>query len=117
MSILTLLTAIWFLSRSSKLKKTKDIKYVWGYPKKVKDVEGYANYYSNIYFIQGILFIIFDIFLVLDKYYFKLPISILTILFFISFALILIESIVIEKNLNNLLIKIFSNAKSPFKFL
>lgn len=99
MSILTLLTAIWFFNRSSKLKKTKDIKYIWGYPKKVKDIEGYSSFYSKLYFIQGITLIVFDLFMILARYYFKLSISTLTILFFIVFVLILIESVVIEKKL------------------
>ena len=37
MYILTILLAIWFLNRSSKLRQTKNIeKYVWGNPKKLK---------------------------------------------------------------------------------
>jgi hypothetical protein len=89
---------IWFFNRSNKLKETKDIeKYVLVYPRRIKDRDGYIKFYSKIYYRGGISSIIFEIFCVLNKYYFKLPMNILIILFCIVFALILIESVVIEK--------------------
>lgn len=98
MSILTILTAIWFLNHSNKLKKTKDIeKYVWGYSKKIKDRDGYINLYSKIYFLTGIFFIAFEVFCILNKYYFGLPFKLLMVLFGIVFVLILIGSVLIEK--------------------
>lgn len=98
MSILTILTAVWFFNRSIKLKRTKDIeKYVWGYPKRIKDRDGYIKLYSKLYFSSGLFLIVFGIFDILNNYYLKLPMNILIILFCIVFALILIESVVIEK--------------------
>ncbi|WP_042272325.1 hypothetical protein [Faecalimicrobium dakarense] len=98
MSILGILTAIWFLNRGNKLKQTKNIeKYVWGNPKRIKDKDGYINFYSKVYFVQGVLLIACEVFFILDDYYFNLPMKTLTILFCIVFTLILIESVVIEK--------------------
>jgi hypothetical protein len=74
MYVLTILLAIWFLNRSSKLRQTKNIeKYVWGNPKKIKDKDGYANFYSKVYFVQGIFLITFEVFSLLDEYYFNIP--------------------------------------------
>lgn len=98
MSILTILTAICFFNRSHKLKQTKNIeKYVWYYPKGIKDKEGYINLYSKAYFFSGLSLIAFEVFVLLNQYYLNLPMSTLTILFCVVFALILIESVVIEK--------------------
>lgn len=98
MSILTILTAICFFNRSHKLKQTKNIeKYIWCYPKRIKDKEGYINFYSKTYFFSGLSLIAFEVFVLLDKYYLNLPINILIVLFCVVFALILIESVVIEK--------------------
>ncbi|MFR8871487.1 hypothetical protein [Paraclostridium sordellii] len=98
MSILTIVIAVWFFYRSIKLKRTKDIeKYVWGYPKRIKDADGYIKLYSKLYFSSGLFLIGLEIFNILDNYYFKLPMNISIILFCIVFAFIIIESVVIEK--------------------
>lgn len=98
MSILTILIGIWFFNCSHKLKQTKNIeKYVWGYPKGIKDKEGYINLYSKAYFFSGLSLIAFEVFILLDKYYLNLSMNTLIILFCIAFALILIESVLIEK--------------------
>lgn len=53
MSILGILTALWFFKRSRKLKETKDIeKYVYSYPIKIKDRDGCIELYSKIYFLD-----------------------------------------------------------------
>ncbi|CEP86959.1 hypothetical protein [Paraclostridium sordellii] len=98
MSILTIVIVVWFFNRGIKLNKTKDIeKYVWGYPKRIKDRDEYIKLYSKLYFSSGLFLIVLEIFNILDKYYFKLPMNISIILFCIVFALIIIESVVIEK--------------------
>ena len=98
MTIFTILIAIWFFYRGNKLKKTKDIeKYVWGYPKRIKDRDGYIKLYSKLYFFNGLFLILFEVFCILNYYYFKLSMNILIILFCIVFILILIESVIIEK--------------------
>ncbi|CEN23242.1 Uncharacterised protein [[Clostridium] sordellii] len=98
MSILTILTAIYFFNRSKKLKETKDIeKYVWECPKEIKDRDGYIKLYSKLYFSRGLLLITFEVFNRLNNYYFKLSVNILSILFFIFFALILRQSFVVEE--------------------
>ena len=98
MSILTIVIAVWFFYRSIKLKRTKDIeKYVWGYPKRIKDADGYIKLYSKLYFSRGLLLITFEVFNRLNNYYFKLSVNILSILFFIFFALILRQSFVVEE--------------------
>lgn len=98
MSIITILMVIWFFNRSKKLKETKDIeKYVLVYPRKIKDRDGYIKFYSKIYYRSGISLIIFEIFCMLNKYYFDLPVKVLFILFCILFILLFIQSIVIEK--------------------
>ncbi|WP_434793253.1 hypothetical protein TPDSL_25800 [Terrisporobacter petrolearius] len=98
MSIITILMVIWFFNRSNKLKETKDIeKYVLVYPRRIKDRDGYIKFYSKIYYRSGIFLIIFEIFCMLNKYYFDLPVKVLFILFCIVFIVALIESVVIEK--------------------
>lgn len=98
MSILGILTALWFFKRSRKLKETKDIeKYVYLYPSKIKDRDGYIKFYSKIYYRSGISLIIFEIFCMLNKYYFDLPIKVLFILFCVLFILLFIQSILIER--------------------
>ncbi|WP_419743347.1 hypothetical protein [Paraclostridium dentum] len=100
MSILGILTALWFFKRSKKLKETKDIeKYVLTYPTRIKDRDGYIKFHSKIYYRSGISLIIFEIFCVLNKYYFDLPIKVLFILFCILFILLFIQSIVIERKI------------------
>ncbi|CEN77462.1 hypothetical protein [Paraclostridium sordellii] len=100
MSILTIVIAGWFFNKGIKLKKTKDIeKYVWGYSKRIKDIDGYIKLYSKLYFSSGLFLIALEIFNILDKYYFKLPMNILIILFCIVFTLIIIGSVVIEKKI------------------
>ncbi len=98
MSIITILMVIWFFNRGNKLKQTKDIeKYVLVYPRKIKDRDGYIKFYSKIYYRSGISLIVFEIFCMLNKYYFDLPIKVLFILFCILFILLFILSITIEK--------------------
>ncbi|MFR3497981.1 MAG: hypothetical protein ACLTT7_03030 [Paraclostridium bifermentans] len=98
MSIITILMVIWFFNRSYKLKETKDIeKYVLICPRRIKDRDGYIKFYSKIYYRSGVSLIIFEIFCMLDKYYFDLPIKVLFILFCVLFILHFILSIVIEK--------------------
>lgn len=98
MSIITILMVIWFFKRSRRLKETRDIeKYVYLYPSKIKDRDGYIKFYSKIYYRSGISLIIFEIFCILNKYYFDLPIKVLFILFCILFILLFIQSIVIER--------------------
>lgn len=98
MPILTILTAIWFFNRSNKLKETKDIeKYVWGYPKKIKDRDGYIKLYSKIYFSDGLILTVLGVFSILNNYYFDLSINVLLISLCIVFILALIQSVVIEK--------------------
>ncbi|UEL47283.1 hypothetical protein [Terrisporobacter hibernicus] len=98
MSIITILMVIWFFNRSNKLKETKDIeKYVLVYSRRIKDRDGYIKFYSKIYYRSGIFLIIFEIFCMLNKYYFDLPVKVLFILFCIVFIVALIESVVIEK--------------------
>lgn len=100
MSIITILMVIWFFNRSNKLKETKDIeKYVLVYPRRIKDRDGYIKFYSKIYYRSGIFLIIFEIFCMLNKYYFDLPVKVLFILFCIVFIVALIESVVIEKKI------------------
>lgn len=100
MPILTILTAICFFNRSNKLKKTKDIeKYVWGYPKRIKDRDGYIKLYSKIYFSDGLILTVLGVFSILNNYYFDLSIEVLLILFCVVFILALIESVVIEKKI------------------
>lgn len=97
-SILTILVGIWFFYRGNKLKKTKDIeKYVWRYSKKIKDKDGYINLYSKIYFLNGLFFILFEVFCILNEYYFDLPFKSLMVSFGIVFVLVLIWSVLIEK--------------------
>lgn len=98
MIIFTIVIAVWFFYRGYKLKETKDIeKYVWGYPKRIKDRDGYIKLYSKIYFFNGVFLIILEIFSILNYYYFKLPMNILIILFCIVFILIIMESVIFEK--------------------
>ncbi|GIM32267.1 hypothetical protein PAGU1678_15370 [Paraclostridium bifermentans subsp. muricolitidis] len=98
MSIITILMVIWFFNRSYKLKETKDIeKYVLTCHTRIKDRDGYIKFYSKIYYRSGISLIIFEIFCMLNKYYFDLPIKVLFILFCILFILLFIQSIVIER--------------------
>lgn len=98
MSIITILMVIWFFNKSYKLKEIKDIeKYVLTYPTRIKDRDGYIKFYSKIYYRSGISLIIFEIFCMLNKYYFDLPIKVLFILFCILFILLFIQSIVIER--------------------
>lgn len=98
MSIITILMVIWFFNRSYKLKETKDIKkYVLTCPTRIKDRDGYIKFYSKIYYRSGISLIIFEIFCMLNKYYFDLPIKVLFILFCILFILLFIQSIIIER--------------------
>lgn len=98
MSIVTILMVIWLFNRSKKLKETKDIEmYVLTYPTKIKDRDGYINFYSKIYFRSGISLIIFEIFCILNKYYFDLSIKVLSVLFCVLFILICIQSIIICK--------------------
>ena len=98
MSIITILMVIWFFNRSNMFKDTKDIeKYVLVYPRRIKDRDGYIKFYSKIYYRSGIFLIIFEIFCMLNKYYFDLPVKVLFILFCIVFIVALIESVVIEK--------------------
>ena len=100
MSILTIVIAVWFFYIGIKLKRTKDIeKYVWGYSRKIKDIDGYIKLYSKLYFLIGLFLIVLEIFNILDKYYLELPMNILIILFYIVFALISIGSVVIEKKI------------------
>ncbi|CEK36583.1 hypothetical protein UMC2PCS14_00071 (plasmid) [[Clostridium] sordellii] len=98
MSILMILTAIYFFNSSKKLKKTKDIeKYVLECPKEIKDRDGYIKLYSKLYFSRGLLLIAFEVFYILNEYYFKLSINIFSILFCIFFALIFRQSFVVEE--------------------
>ncbi|CEN21083.1 Uncharacterised protein [[Clostridium] sordellii] len=98
MSIITILMIVWFFNRSNKLKETKNIeKYVLVYPRRIKDRDGYIKFYSKIYYRSGIYLIIFEIFCMLNKYYFDLPIKVLFILFCILFTLLFILSISIER--------------------
>ncbi|GAA0102826.1 hypothetical protein UT300012_35410 [Paraclostridium bifermentans] len=98
MSILGILTALWFFKRSRKLKETKDIeKYVLTCPTRIKDRDGYIKFYSKIYYRSGISLIIFEIFCMLNKYFFDLPIGVLLLIFGIIFIAAFIESIVIDK--------------------
>lgn len=98
MSIISILMIIWFFHRSNKLKETKDIeKYVWVHPRRIKDRDGYINFYSKIYYRSGVSLIIFEIFCILNKYYFDLSIKVLLLLLCIVFILIIIQSFIIEK--------------------
>lgn len=100
MSIITVLMVIWFFNRSYKLKETKDIeKYVLTCPTRIKDRDGYIKFYSKIYYRSGISLIIFEMFCMLNKYYFDLPIKVLFILFCILFILLFIQSIIIERKI------------------
>ena len=104
MSIITVLMVIWFFNRSYKLKETKDIeKYVLTCPRRIKDRDGYIKFYSKIYYRSGISLIIFEMFCMLNKYYFDLPIKVLFILFCILFILLFIQSIIIERNTHSLI--------------
>lgn len=98
MSILGILTALWFFKRNRKLKETKDIeKYVLTCPTRIKDRDGYIKFYSKIYYRSGISLIIFEIFCMLNKYYFDLPIGVLLLIFCIIFIAAFIEAIIIDK--------------------
>ncbi|UOW69641.1 hypothetical protein [Paraclostridium bifermentans] len=98
MSILGILTALWFFKRSRKLKETKDIeKYVLTCPTRIKDRDGYIKFYSKIYYMSGISLIIFEIFCMLNKYYFDLPIGVLLLIFGVIFIVAFIEAIIIDK--------------------
>ena len=98
MSILGILTALWFFKRSRKLKETKDIeKYVYLYPSKIKDSDGYIELYSKIYFLDGVILIGIEIFYILNKYFFDLPIGVLLLIFGVIFIAAFIESIIIDK--------------------
>jgi hypothetical protein len=98
MSILGILTALWFFKRSRKLKETKDIeKYVLTCPTRIKDRDGYIKFYSKIYYRSGISLIIFEIFCMLNKYYFDLPIGVFLLIFGIIFIAAFIEAIIIDK--------------------
>lgn len=98
MSILGILTALWFFNRSRKLKETKDIeKYVYLYPSKIKDRDGYIGLYSKIYFLDGVILIGIEMFYILNKYFFDLPIGVLLLIFGIILILAFIEAIVIDK--------------------
>lgn len=98
MSILGILTALWFFKRSRKLKETKDIeKYVYLYPSKIKDRDGYIELYSKIYFLDGVILIGIEIFYILNKYFFDLPIGVLLLIFGIILISAFIEAIIIDK--------------------
>ena len=89
---------IWFFNRSNKLKETKDIeKYVLVHPIRIKDRDGYIKFYSKIYYRSGISLIIFEIFCILNKYYFDLSTKVLLVLLCIVFILVIIQSFIIEK--------------------
>lgn len=101
MSIITILMVIWFFNKSYKLKETKDIeKYVLTCPTRIKDRDGYIKFYSKIYYRSGIYLIIFEIFCMLNKYYFDLPIGVLLLIFGIIFIAAFIEAIIIDKKSN-----------------
>lgn len=103
-AISIILTSIWHFNRGDKLRKTKDIKkYIWPYHRNIKDIDGYINFYSKMYFSEGVFLITLGVFIILNEYYFDLSIRILTILFFIFFILILIGSTIIEKKIKNFL--------------
>lgn len=103
-AISIILTSIWHFNRGDKLRKTKDIKkYIWPYHRNIKDIDGYINFYSKMYFSEGVFLITLGIFIILNECYFDLSIRILTILFFIFFILILIGSTIIEKKIKNFL--------------
>lgn len=103
-AISIILTSIWHFNRSDKLRKTKDIKkYIWPYHRNIKDIDGYINFYSKMYFSEGVFLITLGIFIILNECYFDLSISILMILFFIFFILILIASTIIEKKIKKFL--------------
>lgn len=98
MSIITILMVVWFFNRSYKLKETKDIeKYVLTCPRRIKDRDGYIKFYSKTYYRSGVSLIIFEIFCMVNKYYFDLPIKVLFILFCVLFILLFILSILIER--------------------
>lgn len=97
MSILTILMAIWFFDRSKKLKETRDIeKYVLGYPRKIKDRDGYIKLYSKMYFWDGIILTLMEVFFILI-YYLNLPINVFLILLSILFIGSFIQSVLIKK--------------------
>lgn len=103
-AIFEILISIWYFNRGDKLRKTKDIKkYIWPYHRNIKDIDGYINFYSKMYFSYGIFLIALSIFTILNECYFDLSIRILTILFCIVFIFILIGSTIIEKKIKKFL--------------
>lgn len=98
MWVISFLMAYWCFDRSKKLKDTKDIKkYILGCPTKIRDVEGYANFYSKIFLYNTVFFILFGIVEILDEYYFKMPFKYASIVYFILFVVFIIPSFSLRK--------------------
>lgn len=98
------LTGIWEINSGYELRKTKNIeKYGFDHPNRIKDKNEYIDLFFKVYFYQGVWSIALGIFSILDEYYFNLSMKTLIIVFFISFALIFIESIVINKKRQKLI--------------
>ena len=97
MSIITILMAFWFFSKSKKLYETKDIKkHILLCPTRIKDVEQYANLYSKIYFWDGVFMIALVVYEILDKFYLHLSFKTTFIIFLIIFAILIAFSILIN---------------------
>lgn len=97
MLILNILMVIWFFDRSKKLKETRDIeKYVLVYPRKIKDRDGYIKLYSKMYFWNGIILTLMEVFFILI-HYFDLPGNVSLILLSILFIESIIQAVLIKK--------------------